>query len=260
MIKATTRLVIAVLFSISSLTLHANTTLRVALGETDYRPFYYYDRTAQRWQGVSIDVCQTLASQLGYDLEFVKMPFSRVLANLESGQADMACTLFNTRSRSPSVVYTSVPHVFEDIYLVALADNPILQETELDTIKQNYRIGGVRGYYYGDALLDAPSFRKIEADNDQHLAKLLVAERVDAVLSNLETLRYYTRDILPANATAHFANPVYHGPIYMAFSRNHPKASALASAFTKALVAYQHTQAYGTLLQTYHLNPPEFDQ
>lgn len=247
MINATTRLVIAVLFSISSFTLHANTTLNVALGETDYRPFYYYDHQSQRWKGISIDICRTLANQLGYNLEFVKMPFSRVLANLESGNADMACTLFNTRSRSPSVLYTSVPHAFEDIYLIALADNPILQETELDTIKQNYRIGGVRGYYYGDALLDSPSFRKVEADNDQHLAKLLMAKRVDAVLSNLETLRHYTQTILPANATAHFANPVYHGPIYMAFSRNHPEAPALASAFTKALVAYQKTKEYAAL-------------
>lgn len=256
MIAAHFRLVVLLGIFLSPLASATDKTLIAALGETNYPPFYFQNPQTHEWSGISIDICTRLAAKLGYNLEFVQTPFSRVLASLNSGQADMACTLFNTSDRSPGVIYTSVPHIFEDIRLLTLNENLIDQS--IDAIKRHYRVGGVRGYYYGENFIDDDNFKKIIANNDQQLAQLLAAKRIDVALSNSETLRYYLTAINPEVNLYQQSKTLYHGPIYIAFSRTETHAAELAASFTKALIEFQKTPEYQQLLDAYRLDTPTF--
>ena len=100
-------------------------TLVVGLGDQDYPPFYFSETPEDGGpavlQGISIDVCNALAETLGYELEYRRFPFVRLLHDLEEGSIDMACTLFNTYDRAPGALYVSIPHALEEIYMIRMA-------------------------------------------------------------------------------------------------------------------------------------------
>ncbi len=245
-------------------------TLTVALGDQDYPPFYFVDENTGELRGISVDVCNALAKQLGYELEYRRFPFVRLLNNLETGSVDMACTLFNTYDRAPGAIYVSVPHAMEEIQLIRLrdrperaagtsTDEPVYEATdEAGNNSENaekLKLAGVRGYYYGPGALPELTLY----NEDTQLPLSLINHRVDAVLSNLPTFRYFARlQGLDDDAWETSDSPWFSGPVYIAFSRSTLDSHQLASEFTAALVHLRSSPEYQALLQSYGLNAPPF--
>lgn len=229
-------------------------TLTVALGDQDYPPFYFVDEHTQQLRGISVDVCNALAEQLGYELEYRRFPFVRLLNNLELGKVDMACTLFNTYDRAPGAIYVSVPHAVEEIELIRL--RAPTEPTPGDQYNgAPLKLAGVRGYYYGPgAQADLTLYNE-----DTQLPLSLINHRVDAVLSNLPTFRYFARlQGLNDEAWETDDTPWFSGPVYIAFSRSTADSQRLASEFTAALVGLRTSARYDDMLARYGLTAPRF--
>lgn len=234
-------------------------TLTVALGDQDYPPFYFVDTNTQELRGISVDVCNALAKRLGYELEYRRFPFVRLLNNLETGSVDMACTLYNTYDRAPGAIYVSVPHAMEEIQLIRLRDRAENTDNNPDGDNPEnvgeLTLAGVRGYYYGPGYLPALTLY----NEDTQLPLSLINQRVDAVLSNLPTFRYFARlqgledEVWEASDT-----PWFSGPVYIAFSRSTANSQQLASEFTAALVHLRESPPYREMLQAYGLSAPLF--
>jgi len=232
-------------------------TLIAAVADEDYPPFYYYDEEQQRWAGVSIEVCEAAAASLGYRLQYERYPFSRMLQFVSSGQADIACTLFNTPVRAPGVNYTSVPHAFEDIWAFGRASDPDWKERDAEQLR-SYAIGGVRAYFYGDQLENDEDFQKLLVSNETQLIRVLLGERIDYALGNRASIEMLAHQLGAAEQLRFMEKPVYRGPIYIAVSRAREDAERLVSDLTRAVVAFRETEAYRRILAEHGQAMPEF--
>ncbi|MEK9711046.1 MAG: transporter substrate-binding domain-containing protein [Thalassolituus sp.] len=228
--------------------------LTAAVAERDYPPYYYTEPATGQLTGISTEICERLATRLGYRLEHQRFPFVRILNNLDEGTTDIACTLFNTRQRAPGIIFTSVPHVFEDLYVIARKDELKQVPEHTDGIAP-FAFGGVRGYYYGERYI--PNLTLFNSDD--HLGPALVNRRVDLVISNVPTFRWYAEANGIAADAYEVVEPVWFtGAIYMGFSRSRPDAQKLAAEFTEALVEFRRTSEYRTLLAKYGLTDVHF--
>jgi len=242
------------LLLISTSAASAGASLTSVIADTDYPPFYFKTDDGQL-AGVSIDVCTAVAAQLGYQLKFVELPFPRVLESLASGKTDMACTLFNTRERAPGLVYTSVPHAFENIHFIYQAS---VEPPTLATLSQ-YAVGDVIGYYYGEHYRDSHLSQVTHYNNDRLLVKNFLYRRVAVVVSNPATFRWHAERINSTNQNWQISpTPLYTGPIYMAFARDKPQALELASRFTQAVLVFRQTEEYKAILKKYDVPLPDF--
>ena len=234
---------------------HADENVLIAaVAERDYPPYYYTDPASGQLKGISTEICERLASRLGYRLEHQRFPFVRILNNLDSGTTDIACTLFNTRQRAPGIIFTSVPHVFEDLYVIARSGELKQVPEHTDGIAP-FAFGGVRGYYYGERYI--PNLTLF--NSDEHLGPALINRRVDLVISNVPTFRWYAEANEISTDAYEVIEPAWFtGAIYMGFSRSRPDAQKLAAEFTEALVEFRHTNEYRTLLAKYGLTDVHF--
>lgn len=232
--------------------------LVAALADEDYPPFYYYDDKAERYAGVSIDICEAVAESLGYTLKFERQPFVRLLYQLSEGGADIACTLFNTSARAPGITFTGSPHVFETISVFGRkGDIKASKHLDIDRIKR-HKVGGVRAYFYGKALEDNNGFKKLEVNDETQLIKVLLAERIDYALGNRASILHHARKLGVEQQISFVDEAVYDGPIYIGVSRSRDDALQLASQFTEAVIDFRKTEAYRAILQSYGLPIPRF--
>ncbi len=237
-------------------TLHAR-PLVSGIADADYPPFYFEDPTTHEIKGVSTEVCQIIAAKLGHTLTFKRLPFARLLHNLQAGNVDMACTLFNTSGRAKGITYTSVPHVFETIWLIHLKSTPI-SLSDLPSKLTTQQIGGIRGYFYGKKISENSATNLLLVQNEEQLVRTLIAGRIDAMLGNRHAIDLYAAKEHISDQIAYHPDPIHQGPVFMAFSRSKKDSHKLASRFTKALVSFMKTQEYAEILKKYQVAAPKF--
>ncbi|HBS41657.1 MAG TPA: hypothetical protein DEA26_03180 [Oceanospirillales bacterium] len=224
-------------------------TLIAALGADDYAPFYFTDVETGELQGASVDICLTLASSLGYRLEIQRLPFARLLTSLEEGEIDLACNLYITPERQEYAHFVDIPQALDEMYIIRMKDHSAMPpekpgEHTPDTI------GGVRGYYYGPREAD----NLVLYNDDRQLPLILLNHRVAGVLSNIPTFRLHARRAgLDDDVWVADPEPWFRGPIYMAFSRQRADNAQLVGDFTRAMISYQASPEYQTLLERYGL-------
>lgn len=232
-------------------------TLVAAVAEKDYPPFYFFDSEAGQWRGISVEVCERVARELGYTLEYRRYPFSRLLQHVGDGRVDIACTLFNTSTRAPGVTFTSIPHAFETVSIFRRVGGESLDSSDINWLRQ-FQLGGIRAYYYGEALEDDSAFKKLRVNDEEQLIKVLLGGRVDYALGNKPAIELHAERLGVRNQIEFMEPPVFRGPIYIAISRRREDAHKLAADFTRAVQRFRETDEYAYLLQTYGFEPLQY--
>lgn len=232
-------------------------TLVAAVADQDYPPFYYHDREDDRWRGVSVEVCEHVAASLGYELEYRRYPFPRLLQLVSAGRADVACTLFNTAERAPGLTYTSVPHAFESLWVFARRGTDLAHAREPGFLEQ-VKLGAIRAYYYGERFDDDQRFDKLRVNNERQLIRILLGGRIDYALGNKPAIEYHARRMEVLDELVFVEPPVFKGPIYIAFSRQRDDAHELAADFTRAIAKFRKTDEYAALLRRHGFEPLPF--
>ncbi len=250
------RLLLAVWLVCVSCTTGAS-TLVAAVADKDYPPFYYFDEDAEQWRGISVDVCERVARELGYTLEYRRYPFGRLLQHVGEGRADIACTLFNTSQRAPGVTFTAIPHAFETVSVFRRIDSPSWEALDISWLRQ-FQLGGIRAYYYGEALQDDSEFKKLQVNDEEQLIKVLLGGRVDYALGNRPAIEFHAQRMGVEKQIEFLEPPVFRGPIYIAISRQRDDAHKLAADFTRAVQRFRETDDYEYLLEAYGLDPMQF--
>lgn len=250
------KVLVFILLAFFSLVVRAE-ELVAAMADKDYPPFYYYDQTEERWAGISVDVCEHVASSLGYTLSYKRYPFVRLLQHVSLGNADIACTLFNTAQRAPGVTYTALPHAFESTWVFSRIDAADWDQLDIDWLKQ-FKLGGVRAYFYGKNLEDDDIFKKLLVNNEEQLIKVLLGGRIDYALGNKPSILHHATQMGVADQLRFMEPSVYQGPIYIAISRARDDAHKLAADFTRVVGEFRQSAAYAALIEQYGLEQPQF--
>jgi polar amino acid transport system substrate-binding protein len=133
-------------------------------------------------QGLMIDLCNAIAEDNGWTIDYRAMVFGELLPTLSSGQADMICSSFtNTPERAAQVNFTPTVFTFGEGMIVPKTDTTAYQ-TWADVASQP--VGTLRGSTYHTAMEATGMF------TDLHLYDT-TPEGVAAV-SNGEIVAFFT--------------------------------------------------------------------
>ncbi len=239
-------------------TTQAKSILTSALAEVDYPPYYFINSKTNKLEGFSIEVCNHLANKLGHKLNYTRRPFARAVHDLAHGRVDIMCTLFNTKERSKGILFSSIPHAFEDIMIFSLkSSNLSLSNPDPENIR-SARIGGIKSYYYGPEISETDQYNILLVNDEEQLLKVLMKKRVTYIIGNKDALLDKAREMKIEDKITYLKSPIYTGPLFLGFSREGPNGFKRLSEFTDELIQFRQTQKYRDLLKKYGVREPRF--
>ena len=223
-------------------------TLTVAIEDKDWTPYYVWidgDPT-----GLCTEIAAGAIRHMGAEVEFVPVPWVRVLLSVETQKVDAGLCGTKTDERAAFSYYPDEPLLSFDATLFVRADSQ-LQSSDVDELKGR-TFGLIKGYNYGDLdqKLESQGMIRLEALNRESLLDMLVAGRIDTVLDSIMPtvsdaqklgINDQIRPLLPSLTET---------PGYLFFSQR-PGHDALAQRFSDALKAFKETEEYTAILQRY---------
>jgi polar amino acid transport system substrate-binding protein len=180
---------------------------------------YQFENAQKKLTGLDIELARAIAKQAGMKATFLKRPWKRQLNELQAGSLDALLGASKTPERQ-AYAYFSDPYRNESVNFYVTKGKLESMKGKLNSLKDlinsNYKIGVVRGYYYGEEyaqLIKNPAFKKHvkEVVDDTTNFRKLLSNRVDGVLVD------------PVAATADFKKEGWVGkivPLFEVYSDN----------------------------------------
>ncbi len=90
----------------------ANGTITVAVS-ADFAPFEYYE--GDELTGFDIELMKCICERIGYDAEFVVLPFDELIPAVKSGEADCAISAISITKERDSVIDYTTPYLTANV-------------------------------------------------------------------------------------------------------------------------------------------------
>jgi polar amino acid transport system substrate-binding protein len=130
-------------------------TLRV--GWEPYAPFTFADERGEV-TGADIDLIAAIAEQVGCSIVPVKLPWARILKEVEQGTLDVSTSTSRTPERDQWALFSQPYRETEIALYVRRGETSRFALEELaDVPEQQLRLGVIVDYYYGETLAEAAS-------------------------------------------------------------------------------------------------------
>lgn len=228
--------------------------LRVAISAEDYPPFYY--QHGDTLSGLSVEVLQVVAAELGLTLQWQRLPWSRVVQHVASGKADVITVFYKTEPRQAQFYYSNESYLRDPIVLLCAEPCQLRYDGDLASLAQQ-PVAVVRDFSYGPRL-DQAAFSKIAVvESDPMLFKLLLNRRLPQGIASLITVQHAAELQQAGDKIRVLQPPLDYVDIYFAFSKQSNITPQFVSQFDQALLRYKSSAAYSTLLQRYQLAYPQ---
>lgn len=248
----------ALLLSLVGLSLawpiRAQTVLDIACGDVDYPPF---EMTVQgRVGGLHGEMVEAAAARLGWSVRWRRLPWKRVLLELEQGRVDAASYVSPTPERERFAVFLDGNRLSTaELRLVALKGAVPDFDGDLQRFLASRKLIAMRGFKFGLPLVDAAP--KVEALNMADALRLLREGFSDVAALNWNDFvgaygdRPEFQQFVPLKPALHSISA------YLAFSRARPESQQRAQRFAAALGEFRKTPEYAALLRRHRLDAPE---
>lgn len=156
-------------------------------------PVCYKDK-AGKIVGIDVDIVRELSKRLGLSLDIQLVPWKRVLAGVQQGNADAGMPLFITKDRQKYALYPQVP--LHEAVMVAFTNvgNHITYNGSSDLHGKS--IGIRRGYSISpefDQLAKAGKIKVTEVNDVQNMIKMIEAGRFDFIIDKRSTVSFYLK-------------------------------------------------------------------
>ena len=174
-------------------------------------------------------------------------PYARALYLAEKGLVN-GC--FNvTRQKSTEAVY----HFGEEPLLIAPASffirpDYVLQAKTLKDLPDDFKIGVITGYEYGDIFEEEKHRLKVsDVRTQEQLIQMIKLEHVDGIIMFDEVARYYFNKLglSQNNLERAFTNHV--SDIYIAFTKDNPASKYLSKELDKGLKILKNSRKYNLI-------------
>lgn len=208
-------------------------------------------------EGLDIAMVREVAGRAGCDLTFERMPWSRLLGNIERGEMDVALASSRNETRAAYARFTD-PYRQERVGVMVRAGDTAIQEMDSleEMIEAGRRFGVWRDYHYGDKV------ERLRADPDyaqgfhvtyegETLMRMLAAGRIDASLGDPVADAYTAETLGVADAVTVHDLTVLETPVHFMLSRDSVPVAVVA----RLNAAIRAARADGTLadLKAAHL-------
>lgn len=229
--------------------LHAQ-TLRIALPEDDYPPYYYTEN--EQLSGVSVEILTAISQQLHVTLEWQRLPWSRVLHHIDTGRADIVPVLYKTSEREQRFRYSTSSYMIDPIVLLCAQPCPVQFNGDLASL-QPYGVAIVRHYSYGVELDRAMPPISAMVGSDMMLFKLLLAKRITLAMVSAHSAQHSPVLQQSAARVVLLQPPLAYVEVYFGFNRSANLTDALLTQFDQALATYKASGQYHQLMAKYQL-------
>lgn len=223
-------------------------TITIAVEDKNYVPYYLW--VDGKPQGLCVDVAEGTVRQMGDEVEFIRVPWVRVLLEVERKTVDAGLCGTKNSERAAYSHYPEEPITSFDATLFVRADSP-LQSSNIDGLS-GQTFGLVKGYNYGelDKDLERQGLIRLEARDREALFRLLIKGRLDLMLDSvLPTISDARKLGVYAQIRPLFPS-LSESPGYLFFSQK-PGHEELAKKFSAALKEFKGTDAYNTIMERY---------
>jgi polar amino acid transport system substrate-binding protein len=167
--------------------IEATRVVRVGTDAT-YAPFEYLDSVTQEVTGFDADMARWIFGELGYDVEFVVVPFDGIIHGLNTGRYDAIISAFTITFERQEQVLFSDPY-YEVGQIIAIPAGDTLTKTVDDL--RGRRVGVQRGAT-GERLAMALSEVEVFGYDSIEAAFVDLQEgRLDAVINDEPTSQLY---------------------------------------------------------------------
>ncbi|MFT5294770.1 MAG: polar amino acid transport system substrate-binding protein [Colwellia sp.] len=226
-------------------------TLTVAMEDIGYFPFYYTENGDTK--GFSVDVLNYVEAHSKYDFEYIILPWPRALHLVAEGRVDLMLTLFKTSKREQTYHFIEPSYGNEINQLFTLMNNKFQFTGQLKQLTP-FSIGTVREYSYGEYFDQATYLNKLPALTETVLLKLLLAKRIDMIISNPLV---FNQLILKENMITKVKaiDPIISlTPVYMALTKGRKDAQEIKETIGELTQKLKLSPYYHVLLDKYHIN------
>jgi polar amino acid transport system substrate-binding protein len=160
---------------------------KLRVGWEPYAPFTFADEKGEA-TGADIDLIAAVADEIGCAVVLVKLPWARIVKEVEQGTLDVSTSTSRTAEREQWALFSEPYRETQIALYVRRGETPRFALQELaDIPEQQLRLGVIVDYYYGEALAAAaadPDFAAwIDGAPDyQTNIRKLVSGRIDGFL------------------------------------------------------------------------------
>jgi polar amino acid transport system substrate-binding protein len=230
--------------------LGAGPSFIVAMEDADNRPFEYVDETG-RVTGFHSELVRAVAARLGWQLQFLRVPWNRAQYMLESGQVDAVTYMGITQERKKYALFLdgNKLHVEHVTLFIRKTDlGKIRYQPPVAEMMKRWHFGAPQGYFLGKEIDDAVKAGiqvDLSAHNQVQLFSMLIAKRLDVVAAEVVALQLVKPSLpdvdmqVQALAGARFSG----NPMYIAFplTGNGP---AKAKQFSDEYAKWRQSEEY----------------
>lgn len=153
----------------------------VVLVNADYPP-YVMPEGHPGGPGIDMEIAMAALENMGVRAVVKLVPFKRVLAMLEEGQADLTTSL-SYRVERDAYLYWSLPYRTDTSYIFFTRRDSGFEPKRIEDLRGR-RVGVVRGFVFPAAFADDPAIEKVEAPHIPSLLAMLLEGRFDALIVN----------------------------------------------------------------------------
>ncbi|MCG8569342.1 MAG: transporter substrate-binding domain-containing protein [Spirochaetes bacterium] len=154
-------LTVAVILLLTSM-LFAQSVIQIRV--THYPPQYYKDSKGN-WTGLDVELAAALCKEAGLKYEFVHLPWSRALSDLESGNLHMMMNLSITDERSQFIQWIG-PERINKMVIIVKKNNKRLKISSLDDMIQISKQFGKKWGIQADVHYSDEFSKKMENDSN----------------------------------------------------------------------------------------------
>jgi polar amino acid transport system substrate-binding protein len=153
----------------------------VVLVNADYPP-YVMPEGHPAGPGIDMEIAMAALENMGVRAVVKLVPFKRVLAMLEAGQADLTTSLSYQTERD-EYLYWSLPYRTDTSYIFFTRRDSDFEPKRIEDLRGR-KVGVVRGFVLPAAFADDPAIEKVEAPHIPSLLAMLLEGRFEALIVN----------------------------------------------------------------------------
>ncbi|MEM7171483.1 MAG: transporter substrate-binding domain-containing protein [Pseudomonadota bacterium] len=239
--------VYALLVSLFTQLAHAE-PITIAVEDKDWAPYYVW--VDGEPSGPCPETAAGAIRHMGEEVEFVRVPWVRVLLLVEKKRVDAGLCGTHNSERAAYSYYPDEPLLTYDATLFVRADSP-LQTSEIAGLTGK-SFGSVKGYSFGDVdkALEAGGMKRREVNNRDALLQQLISGKLDTVLDSVLPMAADGRKLGIQDQIRPLLPSLSETPGYLFFSQK-PGHEELASRFSAALREFKETKDYSDIRARY---------
>lgn len=225
--------------------------IRILLGAENSWPPY----SDENGQGIATKLTKAAFAKTGLTPSLRVLPYARVLHDLQSGKIDGGYNVTLQTSTKDKYIFGKVPLLAVESYWFFL---PGMNEQikSIEDIPDNFRVGIIRDYEYGDIYEHhRHRFNEIKVSQQSQIIRMLKQGRIDAAVMFDREAEFALKKMKLDTDTfdKRFLN--HSGDVYVAFSHKSARAHWLAEQLDKGLLLMKETGEYDRILSDTNKEP-----